>query len=354
MLDQKLYKFKKIVAEGMNKLLSIVGPTATGKTNLALFITQKLIKDSAQFPEDQKIKGVDLISLDSRQVYQGLKIISGADVPKKFKLQTTALEFPDYPYYANQDQTIRLHGVSILKPNEEWSVSHFQEFAQKLIAFSWQTGYLPILVGGTGLYYQHLFNPDTHLKVKPDLKLRQKAEQMDLEALQQRLIELNKTIFENMNHSDKNNPRRLIRKIEILLHQNKVKANQLTIQKPNKSLTFLLMDELKTIKEKIEKRVEKRFKNGAIDEVKNLYQKYEPQLSALSATGVKEIKQFLDQETSEEECLKLWTLREYQYAKRQITWWKNKKNITVLNLKNKDYQQQALELVEKQLMTISK
>ncbi len=301
-----------------NTLLSIVGPTATGKTQLALNLGNLFW---------QKFnKTVNIVSADSRQVYQELPILTGADIPVDFAL-TTKKNL--YPLWQDTNQHINLHGIGIIKCNEEWSVSHFQNFAQNIINHSWQTQSMPIIVGGTGLYHNHLFNADYQLKIKPNIEVRQKAEQMILSELQNWLKKINQQKWQSMNQSDKANPRRLIRAIEISLAKPKKQFKKTTAS--FKNLTIGLKLPLEKIKAKIHQRVAKRWQNGVQDEVKKLIKNNHKAHFLHSATGVKEITNFLNGQITKTQCLTNWAKAEIAYAKRQLTWWKKRKNITWFN-----------------------
>jgi len=275
--------------------VSIIGPTAVGKTELALQLTK------VPFLQ-KKFTGFDIISADSRQVYRGLEIISGADIPEEL------------------DHHVKLYGLSMIEPNQEWSLAHFRKFGQQIIHQSWSTHRLPIIVGGTGLYHHHLFSKDPLIDIQPDQEVRQKAALMTTEELQAWLKEINPTHFSQMNHSDQHNPRRLVRAIEIGLNGEKSEPPSDT---NSENIIIGLTDSLANIQTRIEERVKYRFHHGAIQEVEHLLALDPPPTKpALSTTGVAEIVQYLQDQVSEAEIISHWARRELQYAKRQLTWWK--------------------------------
>lgn len=291
------------------KILAIVGPTTTGKTSLAL----RLAEEATQLPE---FSGVDIISADSRQVYQGLEIVSGADVPSAFQKKKSS---EDYLFYQHTYLDLRLYGVSIVNPTEEWSVSQFVKFARPIIDQAHAGQRLVIVVGGTGLYHQQLVKPLPSLDVKPDADLRAQADQMSVKELQNWLKKIDPKKLASLNQSDGQNPRRLVRAIEVSSSNNK----STTLIPALKSFTLGLEADLDKIEAKINRRVESRFENGAIQEVEKLLQlSAQSTSSALSSLGVPELRAYLQQKTSAEETKKLWALHEFQYAKRQLTWWK--------------------------------
>jgi tRNA dimethylallyltransferase len=163
----------------MKKVLIICGPTATGKTTLAARLAKKF-------------KG-ELISADSRQVYKGMDIVTGKDKP----------------------QGVIIHGLDLVKPDQEFSAAHFVKVASTLINQISKRKKLAIIVGGTGLYLDSLINPPQTLTIKPNWSLRKKLEQKSIHYLQQQLKKLNPSKWRQMNHSDRLNPRRLIRAIEV-------------------------------------------------------------------------------------------------------------------------------------------
>lgn len=280
-------------------VLSIIGPTAVGKTDLALQLTKSLILQ-------EKFTGFDLISADSRQVYQGLQIISGADIPETI------------------EATVKLHGLLMIKPNQEWSLAHFRDFGQKIIKKSWQENRLPIVVGGTGLYHHHLFSNDQIINIQPNLEVRQQAELLSIVELQEWLKKINSKHFSQMNHSDQHNPRRLVRAIEVTLAPAATSSDRILPGLEDfQNIVIGLSDSLPNIQAKIEQRVRHRFQLGAISEVEHLLTLDPPPTKpALSTAGVREIEQFLQGQATETEVITHWARREFQYAKRQLTWWK--------------------------------
>lgn len=302
------------------KLTSLVGPTAAGKTAFTLELAHKIVTET-------RYEGVDLISADSRQVYQGLEITSGADVPDGFKTRCVAQL--RYPFFSKDK--IHLHGVSIISPAAEWSVTHFQDLAHEVMQFAEKHNHAVILIGGTGLYHDQITNSDPALRVKPNSVVRKKAEAMSISDLQKWAQKVNPTRFEQLNHSDVNNPRRLVRVIEIGLaapapspfFQTKIQQRYVGLQR-----------DLETLEERIKQRVKLRFETGAVTEVKKLRSQKNKTLSssastpstwpALSSLGVKEINNYLDGVLSKEELFDMWSLHELQYARRQFTWWKKR------------------------------
>jgi tRNA dimethylallyltransferase len=286
------------------KFISIVGQTATGKTDKAFLLAELWCK------KDKENKAV-AISADSKQVYKDLKILSGADVPDGFVKKENYFSHPALP--------IILHGTSNVSGNEEWSVGHFYRLVKELIRKD-DDKTLFIVVGGTGLYHQQIYNPSETLSIKPDFKLRKKLENKTVEELQEILEKENKEKLSSMNNSDRNNPRRLIRAIEVGLNKKIIKNN----------ISPLIQIGLTTndVEEKIKQRVLKRLEQGVVEEVKEFEKKYpNKKLQSKATLGYQEIIKFINQEITKEELVDLWTLAESQYARRQNTWWKKINNV---------------------------
>lgn len=311
--------------------ISIVGPTACGKTDRALELARQLVRE-------KKVLGVDVISADSRQVYKGLEILTGADVPEGFKegvpLRRAQSDTPQSNpnYFTNIDGSIRIFGISMIDSAEEWSLAHFVNFAREIMVRSWSNGRLPIVVGGAGLYHRHLFSDDTTPQIPQDSIVRRKAENMLVADLQLWLAEIDPGRLDQMNESDRENPRRLIRAIEVETWRKQNEGSSTVGLKPSDSVVVwsqvdnqveLVSAPLELIEKRIKQRVEKRFASGAIKEVENLLKLNLPASApVLTTLGVPEIRSYLNGEISAEKCQQLWALHEFQYAKRQLTWWK--------------------------------
>lgn len=305
-----------------NQIISILGPTATGKTALALQIGQELL-------DSGKTSKIHLLSADSRQVYKELEILTGADIPEAWTLEKNS-DFT-YSFFANQENNIFLHGVKIISIKEKWSAAHFKKLFENLKK-NIKNNEKIIIVGGTGFYHQQIQNEAQTLGIKPNLKLRTELENKTVAELQSILKESNPEKLASMNNSDINNPRRLIRAIEIAQNPQK---NISKIKKINYPKIYLSLPKEK-IAEKIQKRVAVRFEE-ALQEIKNLENEDLAWKSpALTSTGAKYLKQYAQHKISKEECQELWTIQETQYAKRQVTWWKKATNL--VNLEANDPQ----------------
>jgi len=293
----------------MNKLLIICGPTATGKTSLGIHLAKKF--------------NGEIISADSRHVYRGLNIITGKDKSK------------DIP----------VHLIDIVDPDYIYNLGEYRTLALKVINEIHQKNKLSIIVGGTGLYIHSILKPLEDINIPPNEKLRKELNSLTKQQLQRLFSRLNKSWYESMNYSDKNNPRRLIRAIEISL--SKEKNQKINLPSFN-TLIIGLAGSSEFINKKIDKRVEERLKNGALEEAEDILKKYKnPSLPAISSTGVRQLKEFIENKISLIEAIKKWKLAEYQYAKRQMTWFKKEKDVNWFDIQNKDHISQIEDMVSK-------
>ncbi len=290
------------------KNIFIVGPTATGKTDLALSLVPVLL----HFPE---VVGVDILSADSKQVYTGEDIVTGKD---KEKYKNSSIKYKG---------KLCVFGIDVVRPDEEWSVAHFLSYAKQVFENAQKEKRLVIVVGGTGQYLSSLISPPETATVPRNGTLRQELNMLPLEGQQQRLRETDMRKWESMNASDRQNPRRIIRAIEVAVsgdrptEKTKKEAGESLSQK--NILWIGLTATKESLKKRIEKRVGERIATGAMEEAYTLHHLYPAWTKeARSAIGYGEIELFLQGKSSAEGVAHLWVLHEVQYAKRQLTWFR--------------------------------
>lgn len=328
-----------------NKLLVICGPTATGKTRLAVQLAKNF--------------SGEIVSADSRQVYKGMDIGTGKDLPvnSKFKI----LNFKQIPNFKSQTPRYQIgyyqiEGVKVwlydlVEPDYQFSVADWLDCASLVIKDIWRRRKLPILVGGTGFYIQGLIDGIGTLGVSPDWELREKLRNLEVEKLSEMLKKIWPERWQKMNRSDRQNPRRLIRAIEIAA---KVKNAKLKIKNWNSKLKIKdkliigLKADYKTLYQRIDRRVEERIKQGVVDEIKNLLKKgYGWENSVLGTTiGYKEWKDFFEGKVGQEEAVRHWKFSEHAYARRQMTWFKKDKRIIWFDISSKNWQNKVIRKVE--------
>lgn len=303
----------------MNQILIICGPTATGKTNMALSLATKF--------------NGQLISADSRQVFEGMDIGTGKDLPKNITKN------PDGHYLI---KGIKVWGYDLVKPNQAFSVAHFIKFVKPRIKKIWREGSLPILVGGTGLYLKAVVKPIETLNIPADLKLRSSLNRLTVSQLQAKLKITNSARFDKMNHSDQLNPRRLIRALEV--NSQKGQKNQkgqslLVAPFTPDTLWIGLKGSKKILDKKVEQRVIKRLKIGAQAELKQLlHAGYSFDLPSMSAMGYKQWSPFFDHKISLEELKNSWITAEKQYLRRQLTWFNCQPHLHWFDISKLNYQ----------------
>jgi len=285
-----------------NKIIIILGPTASGKTKLA-------VKLAARF-------NGEIISADSRQIYKGMDIGTGKDKQ-------------DYIIHGSELKKIPVHLIDILKPDQKFSLAQYQKLCFKKINQIIKRGCVPVVAGGTGLYIEAILNNYNIPKIKPDYKLRAQLEKMNTEKLAKKLNQLDKNIFKK---TDKKNKRRLIRGIEVALNK-KNKRDKITSAKNKYNFIIIgIKKPINRLEKLINKRVDKMIAQGLAAETKKLIEAYGADSMPLQTIGYKEIILYLDKKNSLKQAVADIKLHTRQFAKRQMTWFNGMKN---RNSKNK-------------------
>lgn len=321
----------------MKKLLIICGPTATGKTTLGLKLA--------------KIFRGEIVSADSRQVYKGMDIGTGKDLPENSKYKNSSIKWKGNSIGYHKIDRIKIWGYDLVKPNEKFSVSLFTSFSRVAINNILDREKLPIIVGGTGLYIKAIAEKIDTLNIPRDEKLRIRFEKKSVTYLQQALFKLNKQRFNKMNRSDRNNPRRLIRAIEISNYKKQDKHKQKNASNTkhsfNSYLWIGLQTDIKLLRDRINKRVLKRVERGSEKEVRNLLKLgYNFNLPSMSAMGYSHWKPYLEKKIGKKEMIDRWQQDEWSYAKRQMTWFKKNKNIHWFDISKKNYINKVVDQVD--------
>ncbi len=273
------------------KIIVILGPTASGKSDLGVIIAKK-------------ING-EIISADSRQVYKGMDIGSG---------KITKKEMLGIPH----------HLLDVASPKRTFTVSHYQKLASQRIIEIINRGSTPIIAGGTGLYIQSIVDGIVLPEVGPNYDLRHKLEKLPASKLFIKLQKLDPVRAKNI---DAKNPRRLIRAIEIATALGKVPKLK-TKPSPYDFILIGLNPGEKILKQNIHKRLEKRLKQGMIREIKKL-RAASLSWKRLESFGLEYrfIAQYLQSKITKQEMKTLIEKESWQYAKRQMTWFKRDRRI---------------------------
>lgn len=315
----------------MNKILVICGPTATGKTSLALRLSKKF--------------NGEIISADSRQVYKGLDIGTGKDIPKDFKFKISNFDV-SIGYYT--DDKTYIWGYDLADFSEEFSVFRYFEFVKKILANIYLRNKLPILVGGTGFYIKAVIDGFDTLYVPKDESLRLSLKDKNTKELYEILKskDFHKAFL--LNESDRKNPRRLIRAIEVADWRSKqgfFKGKK--IKKYNSLFIGLFLSKDK-LNEVIEKRVTERLKKGFESEVNKLVsQGFSFGLQSSLSIGYFQWLKYIRGEISKEQAIQEWISQEKSYSKRQMVWFKKDKRIKWFNIGDRKYISKVEELIRK-------
>ncbi len=328
------------------KLLIICGPTATGKTELGIKLAKKF---SAQGGSASGGKG-EIISADSRQVYKGMDIGTGKDLTKNFKYQISNIKFQKNNIGYYEYNNIKIWGLDIVKPNYQFNMGEYKKLAQQIINNIWQRGKLPIVVGGTGLYIKSLLEPMEYTSIPPNKKLRKILGDYDIMILREKLEKIDKDRLNKMNNSDRNNPRRLIRAIEIATYlKNHPDFHYDTVPyHSNKQNTLIigLAAPRAILFKRITLRIRKRLRQGIVKEIKKLLQKgYNWNLVSMSGLGYQEFKPYFGNLESLEEVVKKWQIDEQNYAQRQMVWFKKMPQINWFDITEPDFYTRVRKLV---------
>ena len=271
----------------MNKVIAIVGPTASGKTKLAIEMAKNL--------------GTEIISADSRLVYKGFDI--GTAKPIK-----------------EEQQMVKHHMIDVVEPEYDFSVADFADEARKIISVLHAHSKVPIVAGGTGLYFRILLENYDMPHLRADL------EKLSNEELFAMLKEVDSISAEKIHQ---NNRVRVIRALEVsLLAGNPfssikgIKNNEYEVE-----WVFPELESREVLYDRINKRVDAMISEGLIEETKDLLVKHGKIKNLVNTIGYQEIIEFLDNKISLEEAVEKIKQNTRRYAKRQLTWFRRNPNL---------------------------
>ena len=282
------------------KVIVIGGPTASGKTALAIEIAKA-------------ING-EIISADSMQIYKEMNI--GTAKPDE-----------------TEKQGIKHYLMDFVNPNERYSVADYKKQAKKSIEEIIKKGKTPIIVGGTGLYIDSLIYEIEFLEIETDLEYRKKLEEIvEKEGLTKLYYEAKQIDEEAMRKISQNDRKRILRVLEIY-HQTGKTKTQLDKMSREKEIEydykmFAIEMDREILYDRINRRVDIMIDKGLIEEVNKIYQKYQEFPTAMQALGYKEVVEYLEKKITKEEMIEKIKRESRRYAKRQLTWFrKNKETI---------------------------
>lgn len=275
----------------MNKIVALVGPTASGKSNIA----KKIL---SQYPD------FEAISIDSRQVFRKLDLGTGKDK-----------SFPQYL-------------IDIKNPGEDISVVEIQDLALKSIKNIFKKNKIPLLVGGSNYFMDSIIYKRQYPVIESDINLQQKLEKKSLLEL---FTQLKKIDPDRANNIDPKNKQKLIRALEINIKTGeKTQKKSVAMSKKYRYQTLILGVDIDRTKlyEKIDKRVDERIEEGMIREVRNLISDGVSK-SWLKKLGLEYliITEYLEAKYTKSEMINILKYKIHAFARRQLTWLRSNKDI---------------------------
>ncbi|MFT9597433.1 tRNA (adenosine(37)-N6)-dimethylallyltransferase MiaA [Mesobacillus sp.] len=281
--------------EQKQKLIVLIGPTAVGKTKLSIELAKKF--------------NGEIISGDSMQIYKGMDI-GTAKINRE--------EMEGVPH----------HLIDIKEPDESFSTAEFQELVRKKISEISSRGKMPMIVGGTGLYIQSVIF-DYHFTEAPSDPVFRRSLEEEAETKGQEFVhgKLKEVDPESASRIHPNNVRRVIRALEIIHCTGKTAGELQENQSPellyDTALIGLTMDR-EMLYNRINFRVDLMMEQGLLDEVKYFYEKGLKDCQSIQAIGYKELYDYFEGKVPLEEAIENLKQNSRRYAKRQLTWFRNK------------------------------
>ncbi len=275
-----------------NKIIAVVGATASGKTAYAVDLAEKI--------------GGEIISADSRLVYRGMDI--GTAKP-------TMKERREIPHYM----------IDIVEPDVNYSAGLYAKKAKEHIKDILSRGKIPVIAGGTGLYLRILLENYLLPEVEPDYKLREELAELSFDELFEILSDLDKNATNLIERNDK---KKIIRYIEIVKSTGLPLAKARGIKDEEFDIEWIGLNfPREELYDRINKRVDLMIEQGLIDETKGLLKKYGRISNIVDTIGYKEIISYLDGELTLDEAKDKLKQNTRNYAKRQLTWFRKNENI---------------------------
>jgi tRNA dimethylallyltransferase len=291
------------------KVIVIIGPTAVGKTRLSVELAQR-------------VNG-EIISGDSMQIYKEMDI-GTAKVSKE--------EMQGVPHYL----------IDVKEPTEPYSVAEFQREVRDLIDVISKKGCIPIIAGGTGLYiqsvlYDYQFS-DTGKDEEIRLRLEKQVEEEGMETVFEELRRIDPVSAKNIHP---NNVRRVIRALEVFHSTGKTMAEYQESQEQellyDVAFVGLTMDR-EVLYDRINLRVDLMVEQGLFEEVESLYKKGIRDCQSIQAIGYKELYGYFDGLLTKEQAIEALKQNSRRYAKRQLTWFRNKMDVTWFDMTDANFE----------------
>lgn len=295
-----------------NKVIAIVGPTASGKTSVAIKVA--------------KAFNTEIISADSRQIYRDFE---------------TAVAKPTL---SEMDGIVH-HMIGIVNPDEEFTVANFADEAKNIINRLHNEGKIPVVAGGTGLYFRILLENFDLPRVEPDKELRAELEKLTVEELYRMLLKYDPIIAQKIHP---NNTVKIIRALEVCKTLNMPMSEAQRIkEKPEFNVLWfgLNANNRDFLYDRVNKRVDIMIKNGLEKEAREMFKKYGNLQLLFDTIGYKEFYSYFNGKISYEETINSIKQNTRRYAKRQLTWFRKNTNIHWFDIEKMTADEIATEIV---------
>lgn len=277
-----------------SKVIAIAAPTATGKSKLAVELAHKY--------------NGEVVSADSRLVYKGFEIA----------VAKPTLE---------EREGVLHHVIDVVEPEVNYTVANFYDDATKAINDILSRGKLPIIAGGTGLYFRILLEGFDLPRVEPNPELRDELSALELTDLVEILRKLDEKTLENMVTPEK---RKVIRAIEVCNGLGQPMSEVVCQKEVPYEVEWIGINlPREQIYDRVNKRVDIMLEKGLIDETKALLQKHGRIPNFVKTIGYQEILQYLDGEIDLDRAVELIKQHSRNYAKRQLTWFRRNKALGI-------------------------
>ena len=305
----------------------IIGPTGTGKTDLALELAKKF--------------NGEIVSADSRQVYIGMDIGTGK-IDLRSKISDVRGVRKEKGSWIVDG--IPIHLYDLITPDKTFSVAEYQQLAYRAINKIHRKNKLPILVGGTGLYIRAVVEGLKIPKVAPDANLRKRLEAYPLPKL---IAELDRNDPQTAAKIDKANPRRVIRALEIFYKTGQSMSRlQGKYKTPFSHLKIGLSSDRDYLYSRVDDRIDLWVKNGFIEEVKTLLDKGYQDSTALTSLGYRQIAMYLQGKITLLEAIQRIKFEHHAYIRAQLTWSKKEPGVIWFDIDQKDFTQKVFKAVD--------
>jgi len=275
----------------------------------------------------------EIISADSRQVYTGMDIVTGKDIPSHFIKEKSSVWWRDRYLSYYTDGTTKIWLTDVVQPHEPFNVAFWRECADLIIKNITLRKKRAWVVGGTGLYVRSLLHSLENTTIPPNPTLRSQLLGKDAQHLFDYLNRLDPARAASLNHSDRFNPRRLVRAIEVAYS-----APPISGPIPyTGSLVLGLTAPKEVLYDRISQRVHERMEQGAPQEASRLLNKYGTQLPSMSACG------YLSFTTANPQAH--WISTEHAYLRRQLTWYKKQPEVSWFDVTAPGWETQAKDAI---------